>query len=167
VQFSQNNTNWYNSSGSLGGWDTLSQGTHSIGLGGLGWTGPNFYYRAQFTSDGTNTPVLDDISVNYSSYYTSGTLASQVLDTGVTGARWDALFWDETLQSNTDITFEVRAANSLAGGFPDASWTNLGSANSPITSGLPSGRYMQWRATLTTSDTSKTPTLREVRVYHY
>jgi hypothetical protein len=100
-------------------------------------------------------------------YVPLGTLASQVWDTGVASARWDALFWDETLQSNTDITFEVRAANSLAGGFPDASWTNLGSANSPITSGFPSGRYMQWRATLTTSDTSKTPTLQEVIVYHY
>jgi hypothetical protein len=100
-------------------------------------------------------------------YVSSGTIACQVFDTTVSGARWDALFWDETLQSNTDITFEVRAANSLAGGFPDASWTNLESANSPITSGLPSGRYMQWRATLTTSDTSITPALREVRVYHY
>jgi hypothetical protein len=100
-------------------------------------------------------------------YAAAGTIASQVLDTGIAGAKWDALFWDETLPSNTDITFEVRAANSLAGGFPDASWTNLGSANSPITSGLPSGRYMQWRATLTTSDTSKTPTLHEVTVEYY
>ena len=100
-------------------------------------------------------------------YVSSGTIASQVWDTGVASARWDGLFWDETLPSNTDITFEVRAANSLAGGFPDASWTNLGSANSPITSGLPSGRYMQWRATLTTSDTSKTPTLHEVTVEYY
>jgi predicted ribosomally synthesized peptide with SipW-like signal peptide len=100
-------------------------------------------------------------------YAAAGTIASQVLDTGIVGAKWDALFWDETLPSNTNITFEVRAANSLAGCFPDASWTNLGSANSPITSGLPSGRYMQWRATLTTSDTSKTPTLHEVTVEYY
>ena len=99
-------------------------------------------------------------------YYSSGSIASQVLDTGVAGARWDALFWDETLPSNTDITFEVRASDTLTAGFPDASWVPVGGA-SPVTSGLPSGRYMQWRATLTTSDTSKTPTLHEVRVYHY
>jgi len=102
-----------------------------------------------------------------SKYTSSGTIASQVLDTGVAGARWDALFWDETLQSNTDITFEARASNtSFAKDAATPSWTSVG-GTSPITSGLPSGRYMQWRATLTTSDTSKTPTLREVRVYHY
>ncbi len=102
-------------------------------------------------------------------YYSSGTIASQVLDTGVAGARWDALFWDETLQGNTDITFEVRASNSSfvpntpSGTLP---WIST-VGNSPITSGLPSGQYMQWRATLTTSDTSETPTLHEVRIYCY
>ena len=97
----------------------------------------------------------------------SGTIASQVHDTGVAGARWDALFWDETLQSNTDITFEVRASDtSFAKDAATPSWTPVGGA-SPVTSGLPSGRYMQWRATLSTSDISKTPTLHEVRVYHY
>ena len=94
-------------------------------------------------------------------------IASQVLDTGVTGARWDALFWDETLQSNTDITFEVRASDaSFAKDAATPSWTSVG-GTSPVPSGLPSGRYMQWRATLTTSDTSKTPTLPEVRAYYY
>ena len=50
---------------------------------------------------------------NEGRYVSSVTIASQVLDTGVAGARWDALFRDETLQSNTDITFEVRASNTL------------------------------------------------------
>ncbi len=99
-------------------------------------------------------------------YVSSGTIASQVRDTGVDGARWDGLFWDEILPSNTNITFEVRASDTLSGGFPDASWVPVG-GSSPVTSGLPAGRYMQWRATLTTSDTSKTPILQEVRVYHY
>jgi len=102
-------------------------------------------------------------------YYVSpGTIASQVLDTGVAGARWDALFWDETLPSNTDITFEVRASDTLfAKNATTPNWIDLGLANSPITSGLPSGRYMQWRATLNTSDTSETPILHEVRVWRY
>jgi len=103
------------------------------------------------------------------SYVASGTIASQVLGTGIAGARWDALFWDETLQGNTDITFEVRASNSSfvpstpSGTLP---WISI-VGNSPITSGLPSGQYMQWRATLTTLDTSETPTLHEVRIYYY
>jgi hypothetical protein len=100
-------------------------------------------------------------------YASPGTIASQVLDSGVAGARWDALCWDETLQSDTDITFEVRASDTLfAKDAATPSWTSVGGA-SPVTSGLPSGRYMQWWATLTTSDTSETPTLHEIRVYHY
>jgi len=169
VQFSQDSTNWYNSAGTAGGWDTLSQGTNSIDLSGLGWSGANFYYQMEFTSDGTDTPVLDEVGVGFSYYlyYTPGTIASQVLDTGVAGARWDALFWDETLPSNTDITFEVRASNtSFAKNATTPSWTFVG-GTSPVTSGLPSGRYLQWRATLTTSDTSKTPTLHEVTIDYY
>jgi hypothetical protein len=113
----------------------------------------------------------DDIRVRkyapQSGYVSSGTIASQVLDTGVAGARWDALFWDETLPSNTDITFEVRASNtSFAKNATTPSWTFVG-GTSPVTSGLPSGRYLQWRATLTTSDTSKTPTLHEVTIDYY
>jgi hypothetical protein len=102
------------------------------------------------------------------SYASLGTVASQVLDTGVAGASWESLFWEETLQSNTDITFEVRSSNiSFSKNDATPGWIDLGLANSPMTSGLPSGRYMQWRATLTTSDTSETPTLNEVRVYYY
>ena len=67
---------------------------------------------------------------------------------------------------STNITFEVRASDTLSGGFPDASWVPVGDS-SPITSGLPSGRYMQWRAILTTSDPSETPVLHEIIVYHY
>jgi predicted ribosomally synthesized peptide with SipW-like signal peptide len=113
----------------------------------------------------------DDIRVRkyapQSGYVSSGTIASQVLDTGVAGAKWDALFWGETLPSNTDITFEVRASNtSFAKNATTPSWTFVG-GTSPITSGLPSGRYLQWRATLTTSDTSQTPTLHEVTIDYY
>jgi hypothetical protein len=100
-------------------------------------------------------------------YVSLGTLASQVLDTGASATTWNMLFWDETLMSNTDITFEVRASDTLFGA-SDAtpSWTSVG-GTSPVISGLPLGRYLQWRVTLTTSDTSNTPTLHEVRVYHY
>lgn len=118
-----------------------------------------------------NKPAYNSIFELYQTktYVSLGTIASQVLDTGVAGARWDALFWDETLQSNTDITFEVRASDTeFAKDTPPETLpcTSVG-GSSPVTSGLPSGRYMQWRATLTTSDTSKTPALHEVKVYHY
>jgi hypothetical protein len=113
----------------------------------------------------------DDIRVRkytpQSAYVSSGTIASQVFDTGIAGAKWDALFWNETLPSSTDITFEVRASDtSFAKNATTPSWTFVG-GTSPVTSGLTSGRYLQWRATLTTSDTSKTPTLQEVTIDYY
>ena len=110
----------------------------------------------------------DDIRVRkyiQPAYSATGTIASQVLDTGINGTSWNTLFWDEILESATDITFEVRASDSLNGGYPDAAWIPVG-GTSPVSSGLPSGRYMQWRATLATSDTANTPTLEEVRVYY-
>ena len=61
VQFSQDKTNWYNSAGVSGGWDVCSEGGHLIDLLGLNWSGPNFYYKMELTSDGNNTPVLDEI----------------------------------------------------------------------------------------------------------
>lgn len=68
VQFSQDATNWYNSSGTSGGTDTLTTGVNNtIDLSGLAWDGNNFYYKIAFGGDGTNTPVMDDITLNYSS----------------------------------------------------------------------------------------------------
>ena len=100
-------------------------------------------------------------------FVSTGTIAAPVLDTGAAGVRWDTIVWDETLQTNTDITFEVRASDtSFAKGDASPSWTSAG-GTSPVTAGLPLGRYKQWRAILTTSDTSQTPNLEEVRVYYY
>ena len=102
-----------------------------------------------------------------STYVDSATVASQVLNTNTPGDRWNALFWDRTLPANTNITFEVRASdNSFAADNATLPWISVG-GTSPVTSGLPSGQYMQWRATLTTTNTAVTPLLAEVRLYHY
>jgi len=100
-------------------------------------------------------------------YVMSGTIASQVLDTGTAGATWFRLLWNETLDSGTDITFEVRASDTAF--LKDAAspaWIPVG-GTSPVNSGLPSGRYMQWRATLSTSDDARTPVLHDVTVEYY
>ena len=99
-------------------------------------------------------------------YATSGTLASQVYDSTTTGTAWKRLNWTETLASGTDITFAVRASNTLFTK-SDASptWVSLGSGNSPQALSVV-GRYFQWRATLTTSINTNTPTLSDVTVYY-
>ncbi|MEK7353809.1 MAG: hypothetical protein AABZ77_04810 [Chloroflexota bacterium] len=107
------------------------------------------------------------VEVTYIQYASSGTIASQVLDTTVTGSRWDGLMWDETLLSGTYITIEVRASDTSflkTDGTP--SWTSIG-ATSPVILGLPSGRYKQWRATLSTTNVTQTPLLNEARTYYY
>ena len=114
VQFSTDNTTWYNSAGTLNGWDILSQGTDTIDLSGLGWSGPNFYYHMLFTSDGTATPVLDKISVNFSTYYTSGDLTSSAYDSGY-DVNWGTISFTVNEPSATDIKFQIRTAATEAG----------------------------------------------------
>jgi hypothetical protein len=142
--------------------DYLVSHVHGVSLNSSSYVLIDNVKVRKYASQEPTTSVGAEVGI----YVLSGTIASQVWDTGVASARWDALFWDETLQSNTDITFEVRASDALfAKDAATPSWISVG-GTSPINSGLPSGRYMQWRVTLTTSDISQTPTLREVRVYH-
>ncbi len=70
-----NENTWYNSSGVEGGADTLTTGTNTINIHNLTWSGSNFYYKITFTGDGSTTPVLDDVSLNYttSGYANTGT----------------------------------------------------------------------------------------------
>jgi hypothetical protein len=100
-------------------------------------------------------------------YISSGTIASQVLDTGTVAASQDALFWDRTIPVGTTITFDVRASDTLfTKSDSSPAWTSVG-GTSPVTSGLPLGRYKQWRANLATSDSSNTSVLHEIRVYYH
>jgi predicted ribosomally synthesized peptide with SipW-like signal peptide len=131
---------------------------------GIEWSGRIDNIRVRkYVSPEPTTAVGSEEGMNV----TANTIASQVCDTGVVGARWDALCWDKTLQSGTNITLEVRSSDTLfAKDASSPSWVSVG-GTSPIILGLPSGRYKQWRATLTTTDSSKTPTLIEVRIYYH
>lgn len=96
----------------------------------------------------------------------NGWINSAVFDTNIPGAKEWGLFWNESTPLTTDINFETRASDSLFGGYPNAPWVNIGST-SPVLSGLPSGRYIQWRAVLTTANLRVTPVLQEVRIYYF
>lgn len=114
----------------------------------------------------SNMPPYVNVIFAKALYAASGTLASQVRDCGATnlGSGWDGLAWDATLNTGT-ITLAVRAndnSTTLAG----MSWTTVGS--SPVITGLPPGRFKQWRATLTAgSSQTVSPILAEVRLYYY
>ena len=170
VQFSIDNTTWYNSAGTPGGWDTLSQGTDNISLAGLGWSGPNFYYHMEFTSDGSDTPVLDEISIIFSTYYSSGDLTSSTFDAGSDLAwDWQNITFTIDEPSATDIKFQLRSS-ATEGGLSSATWygptgtgdyyTTSGTAINSVHDG---DRWIQYKAYFSGPGLS-TPTLSDVSI---
>ena len=169
VQFSQDNTNWYNSSGNASDWDNLSQGTHTIDLSSLGWSGPNFYYHMLFTSDGTGTPVLDEITVIFSTYYTSGTLTSSAYDSGY-DSDWSTIsFTIDEPSATENITFQIRTA-ATQGGLSSATWYGPTSTSdyyetsgTAINSVHDGDRWIQYKAYFA-GPGDNTPTLSDISI---
>ena len=169
VQFSQDNTNWYNSSGNASDWDDLSQGTHTIDLSGLGWSGPNFYYHMLFTSDGTGTPVLDEITVIFSTYYTSGTLTSSTYDSGY-DSDWSTIsFTIDEPSATENITFQIRTA-ATQGELSTATWYGPTSttdyyetSGTAINSVHDGDRWIQYKAYFA-GPGDNTPTLSDISI---
>jgi hypothetical protein len=93
-------------------------------------------------------------------YPTSGTFTSRVFDAGDHRATWRTLSAALDAPAGTDVTFEVRTGTTPT---PDASWTAFqpvgpgGAISGPL-----GRRYLQYRATLTTTDTSVTPLVESV-----
>ncbi len=83
---------------------------------------------------------------------------SRVLDAGEQ-VTWQALSWVAETPAGTGVALSVRTGNTPT---PDGSW----SAFAPVaSSGGPIGgssRYLQYRATLTSTDAARTPSLAEV-----
>ena len=170
VQFSSDNTSWYNSAGTLDGWDTLSQGTANISLSGLGWSGANFYYHMEFTSDGVDTPVLDEIKVYFSTYYASGDLTSSTHDGGdYDDWDWEHISFTINEPAGTDIKFQLRTA-ATEGGLGSATWygptgagdyyTTSGTAINAVHDG---DRWIQYKAYFSGPGDS-TPTLSDITI---
>ena|GEM_PF-4021920 len=65
LQFSPDAATWYNASCSSGGTQSLSTGSNTLNLSGACWSTTAFYYKLVFTGDSTTTPVMDDITLNY------------------------------------------------------------------------------------------------------
>ncbi|WP_455392410.1 CARDB domain-containing protein, partial [[Eubacterium] cellulosolvens] len=78
IQFSFNNNSWYNSTGALNGWDSLSNGINSINLSAVANTWTNFYYKVTFSSVTMNSPVLKNINVSYNGLPKPDLLISEI-----------------------------------------------------------------------------------------
>ncbi len=102
-------------------------------------------------------------------YASSGTFFSGLKDanpaTG-TNPTWGTLSWTEAVSGSTAVAFQVAASNS-----PDGAFTFVGPDGTASTFFVTSGaslaqfdgrRYLQYKAVLTTTDPTQTPTLNDV-----
>ncbi|UCH90156.1 MAG: hypothetical protein JSV49_05840 [Thermoplasmata archaeon] len=90
-------------------------------------------------------------------YQPTGNLTSSVFDSGLNGTTWKTINWTESLPPGTIIFLSTRTGHTPT---PDGSWSSWSTGisdetGSPIFS--PKGRYIQYRATLMTLNTSVTP----------
>ena len=107
---------------------------------------------SDFNADGSGVAV-DWMTGD--AYAASGAFLSRVLDAGDARAAWGSL----AAQGDAGVAFATRTGDTAT---PDASWSDfqdVGPAGEIVS---PRGRYLQYRATLTTADTSTTPTLDRV-----
>ncbi|MFC1964705.1 Kelch repeat-containing protein [Chloroflexota bacterium] len=107
------------------------------------------------------------LAYHKASYMDSGKLISSIHDTGVTGINWGTMTWSETLNGQT-INVKVRTSSNH-GMTGATSWDSCpivtkGQAISSLPSVTDGHRYIQYRAELSTSDTSQTPVLHEVTI---
>ena len=89
----------------------------------------------------------------------SGSLISSAFDAG-SDSTWQALSWTASAPAGTSVRLRTRTAASSAG-LAGTEWSAWHAANgAPIPNG--SGRWLQYEANLTTSNTSITPVLDDV-----
>jgi len=79
---------------------------------------------------------------------------------------WKYLVWDETLPAGTSLTLRLRTAATQTG-LESAPWIDYTQSGTPfLDPGLPAGRWIQYQAVLTTTDTLVTPMLSQIIVYY-
>jgi hypothetical protein len=119
----------------------------------------------------TNVPILKNINISYNQYTSTGTLESQPYDSGEDNTVWKTLDWTATTDPDTSIAFQLRTAALESGlssedfvgpdGLTDTYYTIFGQS---IWEGLNDNRWIQYKAYLSTQDTSKTPILHDVTI---
>ncbi|HJT30677.1 MAG TPA: N,N-dimethylformamidase beta subunit family domain-containing protein [Pirellulales bacterium] len=109
--------------------------------------------RPLIADEDGGTVVLDWMRM--APYAASSTFVSRVFDGGQT-VNWGPVSWDDSTPAGTSIVISVRMGNTAA---PDGSWTGWTTiaSSGAILDG--SSRYIQYRAVLSTTDTSQTPAL--------
>jgi len=97
-------------------------------------------------------------------YFASGNYISSVFDSASDGTAFGIMSWGETLPANTDLTIATRSGDVAT---PDVTWSDWSAeltdnSGSAVTS--PDARYIQYRASLSTTDDSVTSELNDITI---
>jgi hypothetical protein len=170
IQFSKDNLNWYNSKGLINGWNKLYDDSHSIDLTDLGWQGPNFYYRANFSSDNMEVPILQHINISYSKYESNGTFESEAFYSDGK-VNWRTLDWNSNKPEGTDIKFQLRFADTFLNlsskiyiGPDGTTFSHYTTSNEEIKFTDENDQWVQYKLFLSTSVGSKTPMVNKTNI---
>ena len=127
------------------------------------------------TSGASWTPVAADL---YFTTYVTPPLTYQASGNFVSGVKdansaagivpyWKTLSWTETIPTNTNIQFQAAASNSINGPFdfvgPDGTAATFFTSGASLTQ-FNGFRYLKYKALLSTTDNTITPTLSDVTI---
>ena len=153
------------------------------------WLGTPHHYRVDWTAtsvvywiDGMQVvthavaistamrPLISDLLVggqklvvdwmHLSPYSTPATFTSRVLDAGVLAA-WGTMSWTADQPTGTTLAMSVRTGNTSV---PDGTWTAFTTVSASGASLTGTTRYIQYQATLSTTDPTQTAVLRDVTI---
>ncbi len=115
---------------------------------------------AFYKTGGSDSPFFVDW-VRVTPYTTSSAAyESRVLDAGTPASPWTALDWAGSTPDTTTVTFETRTGETAV---PDTTWSAWSApAGDDVTS--PAGRYLQYRAVMSSTDPAVSPVIDEVSV---
>jgi hypothetical protein len=131
-------------------------------------SGNNGYFNGQLDEVAVFSRALSDAEVaTYAdgniTYNTTGSFTSSVIGLGGGVTNLTTLDYTVTTPAGTAITVDIRGGNTPV---PDGSWTpwQTGIASGGDISALGSSQYVQYRANLTTTDTTVSPALEDITV---
>ena len=110
------------------------------------------YKMSLSTSNISETPIIDSVSY-VSGYQENGEYISSVLD-GSKKVKWKSMTVGSNIPTNTSLNVLTRTGSTL---IPDSSWSDWMTFTNKQT-----GRYLQYKVTLATTDENLTPTLSDI-----
>jgi Carboxypeptidase regulatory-like domain/MBG domain len=159
-----------------------SAGTYALTRSGTSTTGADVYpggTRVSGATSGTvwSIPLTGGVSSDagfkvflQTGFGSSGTFVSSLKDANPANgstANWGTISWTASTPANTAIQFQVAVSNNAAGPFnfvgPDGTAGTFFSNGGSLTQ-FKGNRYLKYQASLTTTDSTATPSLHDVTI---